>query len=284
MKQNVEMHSCYDELLSMLFLNDIKQINTNDKYVMLLDGQSLTAHEVLLYSLLLHKCIEDNSEKASISYREIQTLRNKRCGATSLLDEDTYMAYNTAFRGLCTKRLKYDLGNNTKRTKITYERKEQPVILVYDRKKQNNRDTLIHYSLGAFGMTLLESRRYSTLVPNKFFQVNFNEIMTYELALYICRIIYMNRRKKSKQITIKLESVMRNTNKYMIENNKLTKVSSCLEYNGPNIKRLWDLIASKVNQVLEQLKVEYKIEDYIIQGVNSGKDYTNTKWKVLLNK
>lgn len=282
----INYHSCYDEMLSKLFLTPKKiKENTNlelKQNEIITINSSLTAHEVLIYSLLLHKCIELNSEFASISFKELQELRNKRCGKKQVLDIATANAYNTAFSNLIDKRIKYDLDNIDKKrkNKITYRRAEHPLVIINDVKCLDNRNKVIDYSLGEFGKTLLESKRYSTLLPRKYFQINFKEIMTYELALYICRIIYIERRKKKDYITITLESIMKNTNKYVTDNKQLIKNGNCLEYNGSNVKRLWKLIINNVNEVLEQLKFEYVIKNYTIQDLNIDKEYTNVKWKL----
>ena len=217
MKHNVEYHSCYDELLSMLF-NKMKAKN-NDKYVKLVNSKdedsSLTAQEILIYSLLLHKCIESNYHKETITYKELQELRNKRTGNIEVLDKVTYEAFRTAFRGLSTKYVDYDLMESRTSNRITHRKEKHPLIKLCNIKTIGT-DKLISYSLGPFGQTLIESKRYSTLIPNKYFQIGFKEIMKYELALYVCKILYMERRKKKDSITIKLPSIMKNINKYQI--------------------------------------------------------------------
>lgn len=292
-------HSCYDEMLSSLFLISTNLKNKDVKtrkvelYSKATDSKgdnclnfnvSMTAHEILVYSLLLHKCIETNTETSTISYKELQLLRNKRYGKKVVIDSDTLKAYNNTFRGLCNKYIKYDYENKSKKIKITHCKGEHPLLLISKVDILNNNDKVINYSLGPFGKMLLEKRRYSTLLPNKYFQINFNEVMTYESALYICRIIYIERLKKKDYITITLNSIMKNTNKYVIKNKELIKVGTCLEYNGHNIKRLWNLITNNVNEILNELKLEFVIKDYIIQDLNSNKEYKNIKWKVLLDK
>lgn len=292
-------HSCYDEMLSSLFLTpknlkskDVKT-RTVELYSKATDTKgnnflnfnvSMTAHEILVYSLLLHKCIENSVENSTISYKELQLLRNKRCGRNVVIDSDTLKAYNNAFKGLCNKYIKYYYENKSKKSKITYYKGEHPLLLISKVDNLNNNDKVINYSLGPFGKMLLEKRRYSTLLPNKYFQINFNEIMTYESALYICRIIYMERRKKKDYITITLNSIMKNTNKYVIKNKELIKVGTCLEYDGHNIKRLWNLVMNNVNEILNQLKIEFVIKDYMIQDLNSNREYKNIRWKVSLDK
>ena len=285
-KQTFEFHSCYDELLSMLFMMNSKKTD-NEKYVNVFLKSStasthLSAHEILLYSLLLHKCIECGSEKGTISYEELQKLRNKRCGNIKLFDEDTLNAYNDAFKGLLTKHISFNVGG--KRTNVTYKSKEQPILLLYNSENLDNGNKIITYSLGPFGKTLLESKRFSTLVPNKYFQINFKEITKYELALYICRLIYINSKKRDKQLTITLSSIMKSINKYVVVDKQLTRSCSCMEYKGPNVKRLWNYVSDNVSLLLEQLKLEYKIQDYNIQDMNTDKGYSNIKWKLYLNK
>ena len=281
MKHVIEYHSCYDELLSTL-LNKQKSKN-NDKKVNLVskDGNetTMTAQEIILYSLLLHKCIESNCEQETISYKELQELRNKR----ETLDMITYKAFNTAFKGLCTKYVDYDLKQCRQKIKISHRKGNHPLVIVR-KVNTNGTDKLICYSLGPFGKTLIESKRYSTLVPNKYFQIGFKEIMKYELAIYVCKILYLERRKKKDSITIKLPTIMKNINKYQTIDNQLVRLSNCLEYHGPNIKRLWELMRNSVNELLYELKREYKIKDYDIQIPNSINNYKDIKWKILVDK
>lgn len=302
MKVNTqEFKSCYDELLSKLFLMTFED-NINYNEVENADGETsirlistepqiiqrntennscyyannypnipcyynnvfdLTAHEILIYSLLLHKCIVEQSEKSTISYAELQQLRNKRVGKTRVVDEATLKAYDKAFQGLCEKRIKYDLKESRKNKKISYRAYEHPLLIINDLKELCNGDYIINYSLGPFGKTLIESKRYSNLVPSKYFKLNFNEVMSYEIALYICRIIYINRKKK-KPITITLNSVMKNISKFMnSEKYGLVKYCDAYYYSGPNVKRLWNSVIMKVIELLDILKDELKIKDYV---------------------
>lgn len=289
-------HSCYDEMLSCLFLASTNLTSDNSKEVILYSKNtdlkegctkydvSMTAHEILIYSILLHKCIETKSEMSKISYKELQLLRNKRYGKNKVIDNDTLKAYDKAFKGLCNKYVKYNYKNKSKRIKITYSSAEHPLVLINNIDSLNNNDKVISYSLGPFGKTLLEKKRYSTLVPKKYFQINFNEIMIYESALYICRIIYMERRKRKDSISITLNSIMKNTNKYVARDGQLLRAGTCLEYRGHNIRRLWKLIIKNVNEILEQLKLEYVIKDFAIQDLNVNREYKNIKWKVIFDK
>ncbi len=285
MKQVIEYHSCYDELLTMLFNN--RKAKNNDKQVKLVNSNGketdLTAQEILIYSLLLHKCIESNYHKETITYKELQELRNKRTGNKETLDKTTYNAFNTAFRGLCNKYVDYDLMESRTNSKISHRKDSHPLVIVSNNKKVGT-NKLISYSLGPFGKTLIESRRYSTLVPNKYFQVSFKEIMKYELALYVCKILYIERRKKKDSITIKLPSIMKNINKYQILDNKLIRSSNCLDYSGPNVKRLWKLMSNSVNELLQELKYEYKIKDYNVQKSHVINNYKDVKWKIVFDK
>lgn len=289
--KKIDYHSCYDEMLAKIFLTPkSEQENTylelkHDEIVTI--NSSLTAHEVLIYSLLLHKCIELGSENASISYKELQELRNKRCGKKQIFDPDTLRVYNKTFNNLMNKYIKYDLDNvnGTKRKRVTYRTAEQPLVIINNVECLSNGNKKIDYSLGMFGKTLLESRRYSTLLPSKYFQINFREIMSYELALYICKIIFIERQHKKKSyITITLKSIMKNTNKYVIDNKQLIKYENCYDYVGSNVRRLSNLIIQNVNEVLEQLKAEYTIKNYILQDLNVEKEYSNIQWKLLLDK
>lgn len=296
-----EFKSCYDELLSKLFLMTFED-NINYTEVANNDGETsislisdepqliqrntennscyyannftnnpcyynnvfdLTAHEILIYSLLLHKCIVEQSEVSTISYKELQQLRNKRVGNSKVVDDATLNAYDKAFEGLCSKRIKYDIGNSRQNKNITYRQYEQPLLMVWDLKELSNGDMIFNYSLGPFGKTLIESKRYSNLVPAKYFTLNFKEVMSYEIALYVCRMIYINKKKK-KPIIITLNSIMKNISKFMnTEKYGLVKYCDALYYSGPNVRRLWNSVIMKVIELLDTLKDELKIKDYV---------------------
>lgn len=252
----------------------------------------LTAQEMIIYSLLLHKCIDNQNEEQTISYKEIQILRNKRIGKSKLLDDITQKAYDKAFLGLCQKRISYDLGETRKKYKITYRTATHPLLIVNGVQELCNGDKIINYSLGPFGKTLIESKRYSTLVPTKYFQLNFNETMTYQIALYICKIIFIERRKRKDTVTITLNSIMKNINKFMVtQKYDLVKCCMAAYYTGPNIKRLWYGVIMKVDELLETLKGELKIRDFkgtyeIIEHSIYSYDYQykNVKWVIYFNK
>lgn len=329
----IEYHSCYDELLSKLFLMSYElRINSEQKESINNDGGTsvsllgenvqfidrynyrnmcyytsltytkydrrgflesydnrydLTAHEIVVYSLLLHKCIEVQSEKQEISYRELQELRGKR----KTLDPKTLKAYDRAFKGLMTKKIKYDLGTSRKNKKITYRKHEHPLLLVYEANRLTNGDKIIKYSLGPFGKTLIESKRYSTLIPAEYFRINFNQVMTYEIALYVCRMIYINQHMGKTKIAIKLNSIMKNISKFIdSEKYGIVKYGCALYYyRGSNTKRYWDSTIKKVCHLLNVLKNEYKINDYKgIYNIMSSPygeeyDYQNVKWILYLN-
>lgn len=319
-----EYHSCYDELLSKLFmLSRGLKIGMEDKEAIDNKGKTsvsliskidrdgcyhtsfdytdskpneemkdydnlfdLTAHEIIVYSLLLHKCIETQSEKQEISYSELQQLRGKRVGKTTLLDSATSKAYDNALKGLCKKRVKYNLGDSKRKKKITYVKAEHYLLKIIDNVKVlSNGDKIIKYSLGKFGQTIIQSGQYSTLVPAAYFKINFKEVMSYQIALYICRIIFMQRRK-NKPTTIKLISVMKNTSKFVnSEKYGIVKYGCSLYYyNGENTKRYWNTTIRKVEELLKILKSECKIKDYTsINAISSSHDgtnydYQNVKW------
>ena len=340
MKKNLNFnyHTCYDELLSKLFLmtyEERKEDNntqaTNSKkgtMVSLVSDRphlierykhdnvcqfysrtitkvsketiieeydnsfDLTAHEIIIYSLLLSKCIENQSEEQEISYKELQLMRNKRVGKSTLLDDKTFNAFNHALVGLAKKTIKYDLLNSRKNKKITYRKGEHPLLIINDVENFPNRDKIIKYSLGKFGKTLIESKRYSTLVPDCYFTINFNEIMYYQIALYICKLIYINQRKKTMQMTLQLNSVMKNTNKWIIseEYGIIKYCCSLYYYNGENTRRYGVSTINRINEILNQLKVEQKIKNfncnYEIQFTPYMERYNfrNVKWYIEFNK
>lgn len=55
----------------------------------------------------------------------------------------------------------------------------------------------IKYDLGMFGEYLTNSRQYGQLLPKEIYELNFNQIDTFNMAIYLSRMIVMNRRKKS---------------------------------------------------------------------------------------
>lgn len=333
MKKTVlEFHSCYDELLSKLFLMTYEFLSTKNSSVDSKGGTTvglvskepivtervlehnscyflehnfyeettriynnaydLTAQEMIIYSLLLSKCIEEKNEEQVISYEEIQYMRNKRVGKSKLLDDTTLRAYDKAFLGLCQKRIQYDLGDSREKYKITYRSSNHPLLIVYDVENSCNGNKTIKYSLGPFGKTLIESKRYSNLVPRKYFQLNFNETMTYQIALYVCKILFIERRKRKGTVTITLNSIMKNINKFMVTK-KYDLVKCCIASNftGPNTKRLWDRVISKVDELLETLKSELKIRDFkgtydVIDNAPYLYDfqYKDVKWLIYFNK
>lgn len=264
-KLDNEYHSCYDELVAYLF--------TGFENNLLKISEKLTAHEIIIYSILLHRCIEEQNEELIISYTEIQKLRNKRCGKMKALDDLTLQAYDKAFYGLSNKIVKYDLDDKRKKYKITYKQHQHPIIIVSDVKLEQNGNKIINCSLGPLGKTLIESKRYSTLVPKKYFQLNFNEITTYEISLYVCRIIYIERKKKKTNTTITFKSILSNINKYINCNNELISNLNYYNYNGPNKKKLYNNVISKTNELLDDLLKEDKISSYEYKNISDC-----TKW------
>lgn len=269
-KNENEYHSCYDEMLNYIFNNiDNDLVKTTEQ---------LTAHEIIIYSILLHKCIEEKKEESSISYTELQKLRNKRSGKNKAIDTLTLQAYDKAIYCLANNYVSYNLNDKRTKYKITYKQYEHPLLILDDVKEEANGNKIIKYSLGPFGKTLIESKRYSTLVPRKYFQLNFNETTAYQIALYICRIIYIERRKKKTSTTITLKSILSNINKFGNHNNQLISVSNCYDYNGPNKKRLYDNVINRTNELLDELISEEKIISYEYKDIKSS-----IKWIINYN-
>jgi hypothetical protein len=208
----------------------------------------------------------------------LQKVRNKRYGKTKVLDDLTLEAYDKAIIGLANNYVEYDLKDKRKKYKITYRKHSHPLLIIYSLKQETSGNKVITCSLGPLGKTLLESKRYSTLIPRKYFQLNINEISTYQIALYVCRIIYIERRKKKKSSTITLKSVLMNINKYVNCNGRLISISSCFDYKGPNKKRLYNNIINKTEELLEDL-----LNEDIIINYRSMKLDDCIKWTINYN-
>ena len=66
-KFNLDYHSCYDELLQLFI-----EPSSKDNKAMLVKKSYFTAQEIILYYLLLSKCINEQDEEQVITYRELQ--------------------------------------------------------------------------------------------------------------------------------------------------------------------------------------------------------------------
>ncbi len=294
-KRKTNYHSCYDKILSTLFtMTDIencervKLMDEGKDYLVCLTsskdnvGSNINAHEIIIYILLLHKCIMSQNETETISYKEIQLLRGKRVGKSQILDNKTLKAYDNSFSGMANKRIHYKLLNLKHRRIITYNAYSHPLLIISNVQVMPNRDKIIKYSLGPFGKMLIEAKNYSTLVPSKYFKINFNQIVQLQVALYVCKILYLERRKKKQNITITLNSIMNNINRF-VDSSKYGLVKTCkaIDYVGTNVGRLWNYVINTTNDLLNTLKQECTIKDYYSNynsSILSKDDYQNTKW------
>lgn len=256
-RNNILQLQLYEEGSDDAVVN-LQDLKEKGKPILYDNRYALTAHEIIVYSILLSKCILAQKPYAEISLKEIhRDYRGKQCGKTILMDAESRKAYIKALRGLTNKIVRYDLGKTRKNKRITKRKSQHPLLKVVSRVDEKSGDFTIKYSLGDFGRTLIQSKRYSNLMPISCYSVGFKSIHRFLIYYYICRMVYINKNKKGKTFTLSIKAIMNATCRYNISGFNTGDMRS--EQTGSGVGRAWGSSIRSVDNILTKLKNSNKI-------------------------
>lgn len=171
-----------------------------------------TVHELILWIILVDFRIKNPFPDFAISLSYIhKQYRKKRIGKTEVMSESDRQAYINALNGLQKKRINLKTGNTRKYYgQSNKEINNGRIFKIMNITADENGDLLFEYTLGQYGEIILKSKRYSDMLPISLLKIPYKQNMKLYIAMYISKLIFINKRKKLKEFTIITENIMRN--------------------------------------------------------------------------
>ena len=227
--------------------------------------QLFTVHELILWTILVDFRIKYPCTDYAISLSYIhKKFRGKRTGKTEVMSKSDLDAYIRALNGLQRKRINLKTGNTRPRYHQNHkEINNGRIFKIMNISGKENGDLTFEYTLGNYGEIIYQCKRYSDMLPISILRIPYKQVMKLYIAMYISRLVFINRRKGKRDFVITIESIMKNVrihnadgtdagkNLYELMNNKdLSKYSKLKLFN------------TYLHDVLEMLKLKGSIYDY----------------------
>ena len=183
-----------------------------------------TAQDIIIYRILLSHYINNQVNGiANISFdiihKEYRKKSFKYDKSGSKYDKATLEAYINSIRKLIHLKIIINFSNSHLKVAKYYNSEDKSEISdtflkVSKNINLNNISTsVIPYSLGKFGDIFITSKQCGQLLPEDIYYLRFNQIDTFNMAIYIGRMIIINRRWR-KQLTIYIPTMLSKIMKY----------------------------------------------------------------------
>lgn len=210
MKKEQVFYTFHDELFYQLALPKTKVKEGGASLKLTNESELLTTQELFLIMILLDHYKKNDGLGVPISFRDIQiNYRNKRLGTSRYLPRKDYVAYVRALNGLQNKWVNLDIKQR-KRYHIKATKYNNNPLLRLQASRVEDGNIVFEYALGEFGDVLLQSKRFSDFIPIDIIRLSYQQITAVYLALYLSRLIFINKRKKNNEFTITVNSLMDN--------------------------------------------------------------------------
>lgn len=210
MKKEQLFYTFHDELFYQLALPKTKVKEGGASLKLTNESELLTTQELFLIMILLDHYKKNDGLGVPISFRDIQVnYRNKRLGKSHYLPRRDYVAYVRALNGLQDKWINLDVKQR-KRYHIKKTKYDNNPLLRLHASRVEGGNIVFEYALGEFGDVLLQSKRFSDIIPIDIIRLSYQQITAVYLALYLSRLIFINKRKKNHTFTITVNSLIEN--------------------------------------------------------------------------
>lgn len=214
-----------------------KKISESDDEI-LKNNYSLSAGEIVMYLILLHHYIVNQTDIATITIKQI----NKEYRQIKSMNNYLFDSYVKALEKLSRKKVHFNIKrkyvNNHKITNYSDTHKLLNVIELIPLEK----DWRIVYDLGSLGRIIRDSKNYSTIIPKGIYSCKYTEISYLLLFLYISRMVFINRNQKRKRSPVKrlaLRTICKNICKYNRQGyNMNISYENVLDNNVINAKKM----------------------------------------------
>lgn len=238
-----------------------------------------TAQDIILYRILLSHYINNQvNGVTTITLDEIhKTYRGKSFSykkGHDKYDRETLLAYVRSIIKLSNIKVILDFSTSNLTVAKHYKYSEKPQIWSYlleigkDIHLSNITTAKISYALGSVGEYFLTTKQYGQLLPKEIYSLRFNKIDEFNMAIYIARMLVINKRWK-KDVTISVSTLLSRIMKYNTKGyNVLLNHLQYLE-KIDSVKR-----AKKIKQIqkqLDEILILFKQKEIIVDYKYVGK-------------
>lgn len=267
-----------------------ENVFNNGKYIV--SNILLSSKEIMIYRLLLSHYIETSiNGKASISIDELHLKLRQKCFkyGKEKYEKETLREYHNTFIKLSLKTIHLNFSQCRAKvfSKYKYNNTEHircsllNMSISFEELKTMNTNNRFQYDLGEYGMFIKRGKHYNSLLPVSIYKLNFNQIDTFDMAIYIGTMIYLNKRKKQKH-SIYLKSILEAINKY--DKNGLPISKTYIEYISklePKKRvKVMEQLKHQISFIFDELVKEEKIKEYEFQGKWSYKYMMEKELKI----
>ena len=205
------LYTFHDELFYDLIMPHKENKKRKTSVELLGNNQSFTTHELFLIFILLDHYKKFGSIDCHLTFSHIhKNYRNKRTGRTIVMNQKELQIYKNAINSLQQKRIKLEIKNTRKRYGVnnTYI-SDFRLLIITAYTEQENGDISFDYTLSQYGQVLLNSKRFSDILPIEILHISYQQAMILYIGIYLSRLIFINQRKKQSEFTINISSIMK---------------------------------------------------------------------------
>lgn len=211
MNKEKVLYIFHDELFCDLVMPyDIKKKKKTSVKI-LGKNQTFTSHELFLIIILLDHYKKYGSIDCSLTFSHIhKNYRNKRTGRTIVMSEDELKIYKEAINSLQHKKIELEIKNTRKKYGVnnTYI-SDFRLLIITAYTESDNGDISFNYTFSQYGQILLDSKRYSDILPIELLHISYQQVMLLYIGIYLSRLIFINQRKKQSDFMINISSIMK---------------------------------------------------------------------------
>ena len=237
-----------------------------------------TAQDIIIYRILLSHYINNQvNGLADISLDTIhKEYRNKAFiyeNGKKKYDDDTLRVYKNSLIKLCRIKVIINFRNSNLKVAKHYNSNEKysissQLLQISNNATRDNIDTVnFKYTLGKIGDYFINAKQYGQLLPKEIYSLRFNQIDTFNIAIYIIRMVVINKRWK-KDINIYVSTLLSRIMKYNIKgyNTNSTYLQYLRELKAVKRNKQIKYIEKQLNYLLEMFKEKDIITDYKYTG------------------
>lgn len=237
-----------------------------------------TAQDIIIYRILLSHYI--NNQDNGVATMSLDMLhkeyRNKAFRyeqGKKKYDEDTFQAYINTLNKLMNLNMTINFGESNLNVAKYYRYNEEnsiagPLLQMSSGITRDNISIVeFKYKLGKIGEYFVNTRQYGQLLPKEVYSLRFNQIDTFNMAIYVIRMIIINKRWK-KNINIYISTILEKIMKYNVKgyNTFLTYMKYLSSLDAVKRNKKIKYIEKQLNYILELFKEKEIISDYKYTG------------------
>ena len=237
-----------------------------------------TAQDIIIYRILLSHYINNQVNgiakiSLDIIHKEYRGKSFKYEKGEKKYDEDTFKTYINTFNKLMNINVIIDFSESNLKVARSYEKNEiykissQLLQISNGITRDNIATAEFCYTLGEIGDFFVNSKQYGQLVPAEIYSLRLNQIDTFNIAIYIARMIIINKHWK-KNIKIFVSTILSRIMKYNIKgyNTSYTYAKYLSSLDSVKRNKKIKYIEKQLNYILELFKEKEIITDYKYTG------------------